>query len=351
MNEDEKVCPYCGGVIKKVAIKCKHCKALLNKEAKKPIVNNAMGKRILKVIAIFALVAVMVVGVKGIVSYAMSEIESNKLTDNGYKSIVRSDDYKYVSHYDEDLSELTYMIPILLNKIAEQEKDLMKFFKKSTSKEDNVKLFNIFMTNVDKYKQDVQLIHQSSSTSFESLGIITSEPILTDKLYKIAITNPAIKSFYLLTDNRDNIIGFFDYDYKYMLETYAPYLSDDWKEYFALELESKPIFRNLDWDNPKNIPILRAWGKKWGAFVDKYPNFIYASEYGEYAYELNSYMSYNPIQRPLYEEIGVTKNCLDHWKTIVEAEGYVSKDALQYLKQSCSDSENQKMMNYSGDLF
>ena len=32
MNEDEKVCPYCGGVIKKVAIKCKHCKALLNKE-------------------------------------------------------------------------------------------------------------------------------------------------------------------------------------------------------------------------------------------------------------------------------------------------------------------------------
>lgn len=62
-------------------------------------------------------------------------------------------------------------------------------------------------------------------------------------------------------------------------------------------------------------------------------------------------ISYKPIQRPLHEQIGVSKKCLDNWRTIIEAEGYVSKDTLQYLKHSCSDSENQKMMNYSGDLF
>lgn len=76
---------------------------------------------------------------------------------------------------------------------------------------------------------------------------------------------------------------------KYMLETYAPYLSDDWREYFRLQHESESAFKNLDWDNPKNRPTLRAWGKKWGDFLDKYPNFIYASEFGEYVYELNSY--------------------------------------------------------------
>ncbi|MCM1338449.1 MAG: hypothetical protein NC191_02120 [Muribaculaceae bacterium] len=32
MNEDEKICPYCGQVIKKVAVKCKYCKTFLQEK-------------------------------------------------------------------------------------------------------------------------------------------------------------------------------------------------------------------------------------------------------------------------------------------------------------------------------
>ena len=68
MNEDEKVCPYCGGVIKKVAIKCKHCKALLNKEQSNN--TNTNKKKTAIVISIILIcIGIGVVGCKAYMDY------------------------------------------------------------------------------------------------------------------------------------------------------------------------------------------------------------------------------------------------------------------------------------------
>ncbi len=292
-------CPYCKEEIERFAAKCNVCGEKIAKvhgciDYLKEVVSSSTTKRMLKKTSIIltAIIAVIILALAMVktVSYAMSEIENNKLTDNGYKSVVRSDNYTYASHSDADLSELTDRIATLFKDVATEEKDLMEFFKKSKSKEDNVKLFTIFINNVDKYREDTELIYNNASKTFDDLGIKISEPVKSNQFKHIAIVKPAIKCFYLITENTEaDGYVFFRYDYKYMLETYAPYLSDDWREYFRLQHESESAFKNLDWDNPKNRPTLRAWGKKWGDFLDKYPNFIYASEFGEYVYELNSY--------------------------------------------------------------
>ena len=220
----------------------------------------------------------------------MNEIESNKFTENGYKSVIRHDDYTYASRYNTDFELMTDKIVELLNDISKEETDLMTFFKRSKSKEDNAKLFSIFMTNCDKFKDDAEMIYNNSKTSFENLGIQISEPIKSKQYKPIAILKPAIKSFYFMTeDTQSEGYVFFKYDYKYMLETYAPYLTDDWKEYFALQLETEKAFFKVDYESPDYAKIARVIGKKWLQFIEKYPNNMYSDEMGEYAYELSGY--------------------------------------------------------------
>ena len=123
------------------------------------------------IISVTVTVIVLIVAIIWAVRYTMDVIDSNKFTDNGYKSVVRSDNYTYVSHLHTDLSQMTDKIVPLLEDLATEEKDLMTFFKKSKSTENNVKLFTIFMTNVDKFKEDAELIYNNSSATFDSLGI------------------------------------------------------------------------------------------------------------------------------------------------------------------------------------
>lgn len=292
-------CPYCKEPVERFKTECNACGEKISiiyswVDYLKEAVNNEATKKIFKkaliIAAIIIIAAALLAGIIRAISFTANEFKSNKLTDNGYKSIVRSDNYTYVSHLHADLSELTDKIMPLVKNVSAQEKDLMKFFKKSKSKEDNTKLFNIFIINVDKYMEDAELVYNNSSATFEKLGIKTSEPVTGKSSKPIAITSPKIKCFYLLSKNNDDFTYVdFTYDHKYMLETYAPYLTDEWKDYFTLQVESESTFENLDWENPKNRPLLRKWAKKWSAFLDKYPNFIYADEFSEYVYELNSY--------------------------------------------------------------
>lgn len=45
MNSDEKNCPKCGGVIKAVAVKCKHCKSFLSNESKMQSLSNELNRK------------------------------------------------------------------------------------------------------------------------------------------------------------------------------------------------------------------------------------------------------------------------------------------------------------------
>ena len=289
-------CPYCKEEIERFSQTCNVCGEHIPKifgifDNLKEIISKPDTKKIIKkgvmIISVTVTVIVLIVAIIWAVRYTMDVIDSNKFTDNGYKSVVRSDNYTYVSHLHTDLSQMTDKIVPLLEDIATEEKDLMTFFKKSKSTENNVKLFTIFMTNVDKFKEDAELIYNNSSATFDSLGITTSETIVSNQNKPVAIIKPAIHSFYLITENSDYV--FFRYDYEYMLKTYAPYLSDDWKEFFTLIIEDNKAFKGVDYEDPKYSTLAKTWSKKWWAFVDKYPKFMYASEFSEYAYELNSY--------------------------------------------------------------
>lgn len=293
-------CPYCKEEIERNSTECSVCGEKISKlysymDYLKEIFSTDKAKKIIKksAITVSILVAIIVIVflVLSIIRHTMDEIESNKFTDKGYRSIINNENYTRAAWAHADIGEQYDKILPLFTDISTQEQDLLKFFKKSKSKENNVKLFTIFINNVDKYREDTEFIYNNANKTFDSLGIKTAEPVtISNKNKPIAVITPVIKSFYLLLDNSNgNNYVWFKYNYKYMLDTYAPYLTDDWKDYFAYQYESNKEFKGLDWDNPKSRPILRKWAKKWGDFIKKYPNFIYADEFAEYVYELNSY--------------------------------------------------------------
>ena len=137
----------------------------------------------------------------GVVRYTINEVKSNKFTDKGYRSIVNNENYTHAAWAHADIGEQFDRILPLFEDISTQEQDLLKFFKKSKSKEDNVKLFTIFINKVDKYREDIEFIYNNAHKTFDQLNIKISEPMKSKQYKHIAIVQPAIKCFYLITEN------------------------------------------------------------------------------------------------------------------------------------------------------
>ena len=269
MNEDEKLCPYCGEIIKKVAIKCKHCKTFLDDDNKDNI--NIKKNLLSPKLSIIILISILLLF--GILGFFIKTINDNVLINNGYKSI--SVDIK------SDLSPSE-----ILNTIAIQEEDLSDFLRKHKNKDTNSRLFGIFIDNMLAY-QDRFNNAGSNVEELEEYGIITQQDTNPENYFYdevIKVVSPKINVFVLFYNGAGMGIN-----NKYMYDTYAPYLNQEWSEYLSLCLEEKKALYNAGYDGYEMSRVFNNYGKKLAVFIDKYPNFHLKSKIKE---DINVYKGF-----------------------------------------------------------
>lgn len=245
MNEDEKVCPYCGGVIKKVAIKCKHCKALLNKEQSNN--TNTNKKKTATVISIILIcIGIGVVGCKAYIDY---------ISDPTYKTIVKHEDIDYWKCSDTSIS--------IANKIIIQNNDLVELMKSKAPKAKKGIVFNTYIDNIDYY--GLAIGDKISNGDTQGFKFNKKSKIEAPKLLMYDSNNHGDEW------NRFIILST---DYTHLNKTYANYLGKDWQEYLNIKQshyeEWKAINQNYSKYNHEqglkkdfdNIILTEAFHKK-----------------------------------------------------------------------------------------
>lgn len=184
-------------------------------------------------------------------------IEAPKLSANGYRTIttdIKSD----LNLYD------------ILATVSNQEKDLMFFFKKNEKKEDNIKLFEIFVDNLFTYRDMFLSKYNSGSGNLGTFGIRTDKDIYDTGMDSVKILDPKVDSLEF------SYIGAFGVglNYEYMLKTYSPYLNAEWKDYFSISLEESRALRKAEYmDDGSIVEVYNNSAQKWAAFLKKHPNF------------------------------------------------------------------------------
>lgn len=250
-------CPHCHEEVEKNSIICSVC------GEKIPTIYSIFDSiktqlpKIRKIFTICMLSILFVICIFFLVNFMIKTIDSNKLTDTGYKSIELS--YTPVGSFYDVLSSL-----------GQQEQDLITFFKKSKKEQDNSKLFAIFMDNVNKTRQYFT-DNFNYEKSLSEQGIITATKITDANPNPIRITSPTIN---ILKVCFRGAVGLM-IDYDYVLKTYTPYLTDDWKEYFELskQLDNDLQVANYNDDGISFVRTYSKWANKWKEFTKKYPDF------------------------------------------------------------------------------
>ncbi len=243
IERNTDVCPICGENIPKIFQCIDYAKNILQ---------CSKAKKIYKV-GIIALISLFLIN--SLIGFTMSILSANTLTDKGYKSIS--------TEIQSDCSLID-----MVNSISTQEKDLMYFFKKSKNKEDNAKLFKIFLDNMFVY-QDKFNNMKNTMNDFERYGIeVFQEPNPSTYFYNevIKIKNPEINVFIAFYNGQG--IGF---NYKYMHEKYSSYLTDDFKDYLKILFEEKKKLYIAEGDDIDKT--FHNVANEWTLFLEKYPNF------------------------------------------------------------------------------
>lgn len=286
MNEDEKICPYCGGVIKKVAIKCKHCKALLNKEAKKPVKSNKLPlKPSIKLTGTIALSILLVLGVAfgfHYKTFASSSVNpTSNSNGNGGSNYSSVESYKSISpcEYNSD-NRIVSSRKAILDTLIQQESDLKEYMNTDNSIDDKSMLFSVFLNNITCYGAKFDKFNDTEDydktiTSYNSLlsngrsanvgGVVVK---LNEQDMQIISPNaPFVKMLYTGE-------GYFDIgiDYKYLYNTYSDYLAPAWKDYLSLKRITDEAYIK-DGYVTVSMSELTKWIMAWEGFLKKYPKF------------------------------------------------------------------------------
>lgn len=252
-------CPYCHEEIERHSTTClicgEHIPSIYSTIDK--IKEYLIGSKARATYKIITLVILTLISITLLTVISINVINSNKLTENGYKSIQ--------VNYQKKNSILA-----IFSDIANQERDLLKYFKYSKDKENNSILFKIFMDSVAISRNNFFDIYNDSKT-LEEYGIKIEEPLdIATKPVKIVKPNINIFKFPQGAPH-DGYIGLMD-DYDYMIKTYSPYLTEDWVEYLELIKQENEEFNKtfelgIGFNNKK-------WLNKWKNFNTKYPNFL-----------------------------------------------------------------------------
>jgi|InofroStandDraft_1065614.scaffolds.fasta_scaffold00202_111 predicted nucleic acid-binding Zn ribbon protein len=254
MNEDEKVCPYCGGVIKKVAIKCKHCKALLNKEQSNN--TNTNKKKTAIVISIILIcIGIGVVGCKAYMDY---------ISDPTYKTIVKHEDIDYWKCSDTSIN--------IANKVIEQTNEMIELMQSRIPQAKKENVFNVYLDNIEYY--ELSLSNKITvNGDFKGLEFGKNMEIKKPKLPMYA-SNYYFESY----DGEENWGFSLSINYKYLNETFGNYLNKDWQEYLNIKQshyeEWKAINQNYNKYNHEqglkkdfdNVILTEAFHKKYPKF-------------------------------------------------------------------------------------
>ena len=208
-------CPYCKEEIERFSKVCNVCG-----EHIAPIYSilDLLKEKSPNIIKWFKISAVSIIAfvllITGII-FTVKIISENRLTDNGYKSI-----------------QLTYTpegsLHDAFSVISQQEQDLIKFLTKSKNPEDNSRLFGIFMDNLEKARQYF-FDNYNYDKSLSEQGLITTTKISGANQNLVKITSPDLNVF---KAGKRGAIGLM-IDYDYIITTFCPYLTEDWKEYLG----------------------------------------------------------------------------------------------------------------------
>ena len=247
-------CPYCGEEIKNNLPICPNCNENL--------VNNKQEKTF-TVKQLLTSVSLIIVGIL-IVAFAIAYItdmtKSRYLSQKGYKSIT----VEYTTK--RNMREI-------FNGLAQAEKDLMDFFTHSKSKENNSKLFGIFMNNVMSYCSnawDLETSGNSLSDQLKQNGVIISEKI-SDAMSPAEILKPKVNIVYFDFRGTASLV----LNNNYIIKNYSQYLTNDWNTYIEYKAECYDDFGRAYYndDIETYMKVWKKWHKKWGEFLNQYPDF------------------------------------------------------------------------------
>lgn len=217
--------------------------------------NKFMKKMLPTIITCFAMVIV-----------ALSSTGCNATTvDNGYKTITQNV-LKQASAFE------------MLNTINQEERDLVEFFEKKYTTEENDKIFSMFYKDLvgfqdnlynQRDKQDITIlkIMEINNIKLKNKGFDEK----TKQTVNIIIA-PNTSVVYL--DTSQDWFTTIRIDYNYIIKQYSQYLSPAWQEYLHLENEKNTDYSIGAWyDDEHWGDIYVKWVNKWEKFLKQYPDF------------------------------------------------------------------------------
>lgn len=185
--------------------------------------------------------------------------------ENGYKSITQNT-LKQASALE------------MLNTINQEEKDLVEFFEKKYTTEENDKIFSMFYKDLvgfqdnlynqrDKQNVTIRKIMEINNIKLKNEGFDEK----TKQTVNIIIA-PNTSVVYL--DTSQDWFTAVRIDYNYIIKQYSQYLSPVWQEYLYLENEKSTDYSIGAWyDDEHWADIYVKWVNKWEKFLKQYPDF------------------------------------------------------------------------------
>lgn len=270
IDDSVKVCPICG---EKISIYAR----VLNTVKKAPM-NVKKGnvsfcskkKFVILCLSIIVLVAC------AFASYAGFEAYSTYINDPTYGSIVAHEDYEYYNYPDSAIN--------VLNKVIDQNNDLIALINSRVPKKKKKMVFNTYLSNIDFYS--IVLGNKISNGDFEGIEFNSEYQLPKAPMFK----GEWWEGHFLLWLN-----------YDYLGKTFTSHLGQDWQDYLKIAQETDSIKRLYDdtWLNRKLNLLIST-----DSFLSKYPNFERINEIKplEMVTEILAQYSYGDIPVPVLQK-------------------------------------------------
>lgn len=158
MNNDTKKCPYCGGEVKDIAIKCKHCgKFFEDKENSESnsdniyVANNVLLilKKTFFIIVYAFCVFIWLLLILGIIGAMLPDDESS--VDNSSQFVQHEQRQKELKNFEKEVKKQR---KILARQKQEEEKEMSKYFSNNQQQNEEQKIQN----EQQVYQKDLEVI-------------------------------------------------------------------------------------------------------------------------------------------------------------------------------------------------